>query len=111
MPDLPYTVRVGQFTGVAKGTVPEWSAHAPGYLHADYHQVCLVVTGNVVAADRRLAGPSDATVELAARAIWDVNEEANGDGMPFEELTDDQQEWWRRAARAAFAVAEEATGG
>jgi hypothetical protein len=61
-----YNVRRGFIAEASAGTVPEWSAHAPGYLHEDYNPPCLVVTGNLAAARARLEATTPDDVKQAA---------------------------------------------
>ena len=61
-----YNVRRGFIAEASAGTVPEWSAHAPGYLHEDYNPPCLVVTGDLDAARARLEATTPDDVKQAA---------------------------------------------
>lgn len=72
MTPLGYRIRRGHFVPGAPGETPEWSAHAPGYLSADHYQVCLVVTGDIVAASGRLGEASREEIVAAAQAIIDA---------------------------------------
>lgn len=115
---IGFVVRRGHFGGVSKGDVPEWSAHAPGYLHAEFHPVCLVVTGDIVEADRVLSAAqaaaeaeeksvdvSEAKVEAVARALF--VRDYRGTAQEFDALNDAglHARYWNDA-RAVLEAAE-----
>lgn len=107
MTPLGYRIRRGHFGGASAGSVPEWSAHAPGYLHDEVHQVCLVVTGDVIAANARLGPTTRAEVVAAAQAIIDAWPEWPPEGGEAMEFAD----WCEHLATLALDAARSACDG
>ncbi len=97
MPDQPYTTREGWFDGHNDGVA--WIA-CPKAGEYEQDAPCLVVTGDLEKARRRLAPLDDAAIERVARAMFKWRYPASWT------WTDEQRDSYTVAARVALAAAE-----
>ncbi len=98
------TWRDGWMGAAVTGTVSLRHPFIPG---ADVYLVpdCIVVTGDLDTARRRLAEPTDAAIERAARTLHQVI--ATRGAPTWDELEPDGRQTFRAWAWAALAAAEE----
>lgn len=109
-----YAIRHGFLAESGPDAVPAWSAHATGYLHEDHYPPCLVVTGDLDEARRRLVGSTFGAIERAAReaqarhVAWMREQGAHPNrATTWASLDDRTHDYWRQIVRAALVAAEE----